>query len=91
MLRQAALDGDIIIWGECANQTPAHRVLLKIPPDYWTNYAINEAVFEKSVFTGLDSIPNKLYCNLHVDMNEINGKWAGKRSNRWKWIDRETR
>ena len=94
MLRQAALDGDITIWGvEYANQPPDHRLLLKIPPNYWANYAIDAASYENSVLTGPDSIPKKLYWNLHADMNEIRVKWANsvKRSNRWDWIVREPR
>ena len=60
MLRQAALDGDITMWGvEIANQSLDRCVLLKIPPDYWTNYAIDETGFEKSVFVGPDSTPPK--------------------------------
>ena len=92
MLRQAALDGDIIMWGvEIANQSLDRCVLLKIPPDYWANYAIDETGFEKSAFVGPDSIPHKLYWHLHADMDEIKVKYAKlmEQSNRWDWVDRK--
>ena len=92
MLRQAALDGDITIWGiEYANQSPDQPLLLKIPPDYWASYAIDPASYEKSVLTKPDAALKKLYQHLHADMNEIRMKWAHsvKRSSRWDWIDRE--
>ena len=93
MLRQAALDGDITMWGvEIANQSLDRCVLLKIPPDYWTNYAIDETGFEKSVFVGPDSTPQKLYWHLHADTDEIKVKFENlmEQSNRcWDWGDRK--
>lgn len=95
MLRQSALDGDITIWGvEFANQSLESCVLLKIPPDYWANYAIDETSFEKSVFTGPGSAFPKLYWQLHADTNEIKvifEKVMKQRSqrHRWDWVDRK--
>ena len=95
MLRQAALDGDIVMWGaEIANQSLDRCVLLKIPHDYWANYAIDETGFEKSVFVGPDSIPQKLYWHLHADTDEIKVKFENmmeqeRLNRRWDWVDRK--
>ena len=89
ILRQAALDGQILIWGAEPSSVPDewhNPLLLEIERDYWRHYEIDPV----SLMISAGELPeqgcttlgsssrhpqNECYRHLHVNMNEIRSRW----------------
>ena len=91
LLRQAALDGDILIWGAEPSLAPVERqtpILLAIDRDFWRHHGIDPVLltFDASALpdegckTQRESGPpddkTECYWHLHVDMNQVGSKWS---------------
>ena len=92
LLRQAALDGEIMIWGSEPSLVPVERqapILLEINRGYWRHHGINPA----SLMIDASELPDKgcetqrghrhdrndqteCYWHLHVDMKQVRTKWT---------------
>lgn len=91
LLRQAAYDGDITVWGSSPTFAQFGEPFLAIlPSEYWKDYEIEpgclmvsaDELTEKGHVTefNLFGQSNRLaepeiYWHLHVDMREVSGKW----------------
>ena len=91
LLRQAAYDGDIRVWGSRPTFAQFGDPLLEtLPSEYWKDYEIEPGLLMVSA----DELPEKghvtvfnlfsqsnrpaepeIYWHLHVDMREVSGKW----------------
>ena len=76
-LRQAALDGDVLVWGKISSTSP----YIDIPKDYWKKWGIewfsslkNESKTENE--SGL--MGGEIYYDLMVSKAEIEKKWPPK-------------
>ena len=90
LLRQAALDGEILIWGAEPSSAPVEwqtPILLAIDSDYWRHHGIDPVrlMFDASELpdegckTQRESRPwndqTECYWHLHVDMNQVGSIW----------------
>ena len=90
LLRQAALDRQIMIWGSEPSSAPVESqapILLEINRGYWEHHGIDPV----SLMSGASELPEKgcktqrgsdpfndqteCYWHLHVDMKQVKSKW----------------
>ena len=91
LLRQAALDEEIMIWGSEPSSAPVEwqaPILLEINRDYWRHHQIYPVglMIDASEFPdtgcktqrGSDPLndPTECYWHLHVDMKQVRSKWT---------------
>ena len=91
LLRQAALDGEILIWGAEPSAAPVEwqtPILLAVDRDHWRHHGIDPVslMFDASELpyegckTERESRPwddqTECYWHLHVDMNQVRSKSA---------------
>ena len=91
LLKQAALDGEIMIWGSEPSLVPVERqtpILLAIDRDFWRHHGIDpvsltfdaSALPDEGCKTQRESGPSddktECYWHLHVDMNQVRSKWT---------------
>ena len=91
LLRQAALDGDILIWGAEPSFAPVEwqtPILLAIDRDYWRHHGIDPVRLmidasklpDKGCETQRETRPwddqTECYWHLHVDMKQVRSKWT---------------
>ena len=91
LLRQAALDGEIMIWGSEPSSAPVEwqaPILLEINRGYWRHHEIDPV----SLMIDASELPDKgcktqrrshpwndqteCYWHLHVDMKQVRSKWT---------------
>ena len=92
LLRQAALDGDILIWGAEPSSAPVEwqtPILLAIDRDYWRHHGIDPVRLmidaselpDEGCKTQRESRPwddqTECYWHLNVDMKQVRSKWTG--------------
>ena len=90
LLRQAALDGEIMIWGAEPSSAPVDwqtPILLAIDRDYWRHHGIDPVRLwidasefpDEGCRTQRESRPwnsqFECYWHLHVDMNQVGSIW----------------
>ena len=91
LLRQAALDGEISIWGSEPSSMPVKwqaPFLIEIEPGYWRHHGIDPVRLmhdaselpDEGCKTDRESPPwnaqFKCYWHLHVDMSQVRLQWA---------------
>ena len=90
LLRQAALDGEIVIWGSEPSSAPVEwqaPILLEINRGYWRHHGIDPVRLmidaselpDEGCKTQRESRPRnaqtECYWHLHVDMNQVGSIW----------------
>ena len=91
LLRQSALDGELLIWGSEPSSIPIEwhePFLIEIDRDYWRHHEIDAV----RLMEGASDLPEKGctalttgvredegYWHLHVDMNQVRSKWSDDR------------
>ena len=91
LLRQAALDGEIVVWGSEPSSAPVERqapILLEINRGYWRHHGIDPVRLmidaselpDEGCKTQREGRPRnaqtECYWHLHVDMKQVRSKWT---------------